>query len=232
MAAPPGYAPAAGARRNHERQEGHTVDTITGEVYQQGLTPFEARELTDEIRQTLTLGHDLLIRAFTGRAWTALGYDSWDGYCQGEFSEARMVRLDREQRREIVAEMREAGMSTRAIASGIGESQATVVRDLRATESDDAVAEPSAITGVNGKTYQPPAPKPTLIRQPQRQREDAEVVLNRVLKYAQDAAREAGSLTPTQLARISSQAGLWTTGLTDAIESLQRLVTSITGDTR
>ena len=106
-----------------------TVEMITGEVYAEGLTPFEARELTDEIRQTLTLGHDLLIRAFTGRAWTALGYATWDAYCAGEFSEARMVRLDREQRREIVAEMREAGMSNRAIASGLGVDERTVRRD-------------------------------------------------------------------------------------------------------
>lgn len=132
-------------------------DMITGEVYVEGLTPFEARELTNEIRRTLTLGHDLLIRAFTGCAWMALGYATWDAYCAGEFTEARMVRLDREQRREIVAEMREAGMSSRAIASGLGVGKGTVDRDISATAPSGPVAAPTPITGVNGKTYTKPS---------------------------------------------------------------------------
>ena len=50
--------------------------------------------------------------------------------------------------------MREIGMSTRAIASGVGTSEATVRRAL-SSASNDAVAEPRTITGVNGKTYTP-----------------------------------------------------------------------------
>lgn len=125
------------------------------------FTAAEARELTDEIRQTLRVGHDLIVKAFVGRAWTALGYESWDTYCAGEFSEARMVRLDREQRREIVAEMRQAGMSTRAIASGLGVGNKTVARDLASVsgdtddeESTDAFASverPTTVTSLDGR---------------------------------------------------------------------------------
>lgn len=57
------------------------------------------------------------------------------------------LRLPREDRQEVVASLRESGLSTRAIASATGLSQSTVAR---ATESDDSVAE---ITGLNGKTY-------------------------------------------------------------------------------
>lgn len=204
-------------------------DVVTGEVIEVAMTPAEARTLTDEIRQTLHVGHDLIVEAFRRCAWSALGYESWDAYCQGEFAGARMIRLDREQRREIVAEMRQAGMSGRAIASGIGVDEITVRRDL-ATATDVAVAEPTPITGVNGKTYQPPAPRPAP-KAPRPQRDDAEVVLNRVLKSAQDAATGAQSLSSAQLGRMNGKAAHWVDGLTDAIESLQRLVLSINGDT-
>ena len=137
------------------------VDIVTGEVVDAeiALSASAARALTDRIRQTLTVGHDLLIQAFTGGAWIALGYETWDAYCQGEFTEARMVKLDREQRREFVAEMRAAGMSSRAIASGLGVDHVTVLNDGRATGETSPVA-PKPIIGVNGKTYQPSAPKP------------------------------------------------------------------------
>lgn len=195
-----------------------TVDTITGEVYEAGLTPFEARALTDEIRQTLTVGHDLLIRAYEGRAWTALGYESWDVYCAGEFSEARMVRLDREQRREIVAEMREAGMSTRAIATGLGVSKNTVTEDIAQVSHIGTPVEPRPITGTDGKTYQP-TPRPVTPIRPTPKRDDAEVVLNRVLRSMQEAVREAQSLTPAQLSRISSEAAHYNDRILAAVDA-------------
>ena len=123
-----------------------------------------ARDLTDRIRTTLTVAHDLIATAWTGSAWAALGYPTWDAYCGGEFAEARMVRLDREQRREIVAEMRQAGMSSRAIASGLGVDHSTVVRDDRASGADAPVA--TQITGVNGKTYAPRPPVVTTVASP------------------------------------------------------------------
>lgn len=157
------------------------VDVVTGEVIAVALTAQAARDLTDRIRQTLHVGHDLIVQAFKGSAWSVLGYDSWDAYCAGEFAGARMVRLDREQRREIVAEMRQAGMSSRAIASGIGAAPRTVARDLAETPVPDGTPEPAhwqprgvgtdearaaylasttPVIGLDGKTYQPPAPRP------------------------------------------------------------------------
>jgi predicted transcriptional regulator len=114
------------------------------------MTAVEARQVTDELRSTLRLAHGLLIRAYQGRAWSVLGYSTWDDYCQTEFAEARMVRLDRDQRREIATEMRSAGMSQRAIASGLGVPKSTVGDDLAGNEQ---VPGSGQVTGRDGKVY-------------------------------------------------------------------------------
>ncbi len=117
-------------------------------------TVAEARELTDQIRGTLEFAHRLIIRAFKVGVWDMLGYETWDAYCLAEFEGERMIRLPRDQRREIVAEMRAEGMSTRAIASGLGVSKNTVTEDMSQTGTREA-----EVTGTDGKTYAPkPAP--------------------------------------------------------------------------
>lgn len=136
------------------------VDTVTGEVVTD-LTAEQARLLTDEIRTTLRTGHELIIKAFSGRAWAVLGYVSWDAYCAGEFAEARMVRLDREQRKEIAAEMHDAGMSNRAIASGIGVDPQTVANDFKSRAESSARAPAPKVQGSDGKAYPWSEPKPT-----------------------------------------------------------------------
>lgn len=132
------------------------VNVHTGEVVDPGsddLTAEQARALTDRIRQTLTVSHDLITAAYKGRAWVALGYETWDGYCQGEFSEARMIRLDREQRREIVAEMRQAGMTNRAIGSAIGISDRQVGTDVEVLRHGGRFTEPAMVTRSDGTPY-------------------------------------------------------------------------------
>lgn len=138
------------------------VNVVTGEILDEhgDLTAEEARSLTDRIRQTLTISHDLITTAYKGRAWVALGYQSWDAYCAGEFAEARMIRLDREQRREIVAEMRQAGMSQTAIASGLGVSPSTIALDSTAIRHNHPDVEelPERVIGLDGRSR--PATRP------------------------------------------------------------------------
>lgn len=135
------------------------VDAETGKVTEL-LTADRARELTLRIKGALFVAHDLLIKCFEGRADRALGYDSWDDYCAGEFAEARMVRLSREQRREIVGQMREAGMSTRAIASGLGIGSGTAARDAQATAPSgaDDVHNVTSLDGRRRPATQPDRP--------------------------------------------------------------------------
>lgn len=118
-----------------------------------GFTAGEARTLTDRIKLAVEGIWELVKVAYEGRAWVALGYESWDDYCTREFGSSR-IRLPREERGEVVASLRESGLSTRAIAAATGESEATVRRSL-ATAPNDAVGHDRPVTGVNGKTYSP-----------------------------------------------------------------------------
>ncbi|MFB7222433.1 hypothetical protein [Streptomyces sp. NPDC056227] len=115
----------------------------------------QARTLTDRIKVAVEGTWLLIQEAYTSRAWAALGYQTWDAYCAAEFGETRL-RLPREERQEVVASLRESGLSTRAIASATGLSKGTIGRDL-ATAPIGAVEE---IAGTNGKAYAATRPVP------------------------------------------------------------------------
>ena len=116
----------------------------------------DARNLTDKIKAGTAALWELIKEAYASRAWASLGYASWDDYCTQEFGTSR-IRLPREERREVVASMREIGMSTRAIASATGMSKDTAARALSGVANET----PAPVTGTDGKTYTPrPQPKP------------------------------------------------------------------------
>lgn len=129
------------------------------------LTVHDARVLTARIRESVAGVWDLIVEAYTSRAWTSLGYDSWDDYTRTEFDGVR-IALPREDRREVVGSLRDAGLSTRAIASAIGVDDKTVRNDL-------AGAEYSApVIGADGKQY---APKPAHVTTTTRTTESTKV---------------------------------------------------------
>ena len=138
-----------------------------------------ARRLTERIRLTVDAINgqveklaDLVRQAYEGRAWATLGYDSWQAYVEAEIPR---VRLDRVERRELVADLADAGMSTRAIAPVVGADQSTVTRDL-ATRDANASPEPRQVTGIDGKTYTA-APRTTPVEEPQGEVDDDEDVV-------------------------------------------------------
>jgi transposase len=102
---------------------------IDGEVVAD-LTLAEAIALTDKIRAAIDWTWELVFEAFIRRGWIAMGYESWDAYCDSEFG-ARL-RLPPEIRQEWVFSLKAAGMSKRAIASGLGVSEGTVRNILNA----------------------------------------------------------------------------------------------------
>lgn len=109
----------------------------------------DARNLTDKIKAGTAALWELIKEAYASRAWASLGYASWDDYCTQEFGTSR-IRLPREERREVVASMREIGMSVRAISSATGDHYSTVSRELGRV----ANATPAPVTGTDGKTYE------------------------------------------------------------------------------
>ena len=90
-----------------------------------------AQAVTNRIRIALDGTWELIRDAYIGRAWIALGYESWDAYTDAEFQSSRL-RLPREERQQAVASLRDSGLSIRAIASGLGIGDKTVQRDLAA----------------------------------------------------------------------------------------------------
>lgn len=125
---------------------------MSTEIIEPDLTAVEARSLTDNIRTALQEVWPLFIRAYRGRAWLALGYASWEQYCDTEMAGVRPSIETREQRREIVGDLRQAGMSQDAIASSLALSRKVVRDDLQKLQSGGATL-PNVITGANGKAY-------------------------------------------------------------------------------
>ncbi|MFE3222911.1 hypothetical protein [Nocardia sp. NPDC059228] len=116
------------------------------------LTAEAARELTDTIRAQVAQVWELVRQAYLGRVWEVLGHGSWDAYCAAEFDGAQL-RIPREERSEIVASLRETGMSTRAIAAVTGMSVGTVHSAAAGVQN----RTPDTVIGLDGKSYQPKA---------------------------------------------------------------------------
>jgi len=124
------------------------VDAETGEIVT-GLTPDAAREVTDRIKVGVEAVWHLIAQAYEGPAWAALGYSSWDDYCTREFGTSRL-RLPREERQEVVASLRESGLSTRAIAAATGYDDKTVRNDLAAGAENSAPGDEVEDADPNG----------------------------------------------------------------------------------
>lgn len=167
------------------------------EIQQHTMSRDDAERLTERIRLTAVSfmeTRDKLARyvreAQEGQAHIALGYRSWTEYIAQVFSDTPLMRLTRDERRVIVADLAEQGMSTRAIAPVVGAPRETVRRmvaegrdpngspaspstpaeptfdptpawDVTAGEITDT-PEPRPVTGLDGKTYTRPEPKETI----------------------------------------------------------------------
>lgn len=112
-----------------------------------------ARERVDRIKALVGAARSDIIDSYRQRDWIALGYDSWDGLCSAEFG--TVLRLSIEDRQQAVAELSDAGMSSRAIGAALGVGIGTVSRDLSGVPNGTP-ARPT--TGLDGKTYPPRPP--------------------------------------------------------------------------
>lgn len=214
------------------------------------LSVDDARRLTERIRYTALSVRDgmeklqrLVQEAKDGNAHVALGFASWTAYLSQTLG-SEPLRLARDDRQALVGYLAGEGMSTRAIAPIVGVTQQQVQRDVRQVTPDVSPAPVEYVDTTTGEvTDEPPAPQPrpavvgldgkaykpqpsTTPRRPKR--DDAETYLNSVQSLADKAAREADKLTAAQIARIKPNAALWVDGIRSSVETLQRLLTSLT----
>ncbi len=96
------------------------------------MSPVEAAVLSDRIRDSRRRPWPLIERAWSLRAWQAMGYGGWGDYCAAEIPPARQPGLSRARRPAVVASMRDLGLSLREIAAATGLGVGTVHRELAA----------------------------------------------------------------------------------------------------
>jgi len=135
-----------------------------------------ARRLTERLRllaqsvaDNVQKLRELVEEAKTSNVHETLGYASWTAYLQDVFGD-EPLRLARDVRQELVAELSSQGMSTRAIAPIVGAGVMTVQDDLSRVRNrtpdvlvtDSATGEivERVITGLDGKTYSTPTRVP------------------------------------------------------------------------
>jgi hypothetical protein len=159
---------------------------LNGEIVAD-LTQAQAEAVTGRIREWVKrcpVGD--IKTAFFGRVWLGMGYESWTEWCDCELDG---FMLPTPERREVVEELSEAGMSNRAIADVVGVSKDTVGRDL-STVSNATVDTERKTIGKDGKARSqrkepapappPPAPPPV----PQKQIDQAHSEANVVNAFA------------------------------------------------
>lgn len=102
----------------------------------------------------------------------ALAYDSWAEWCECELGG---LKLPIPQRRQVVSELADAGMSNRAIADVVNTHHTTVGEDRRATGGNPPVDEDRKTLGQDGRERSYPRPKP-VAPAPEPEVVDAEIV--------------------------------------------------------
>lgn len=141
-------------------------------------------------------------------AWSALGYRSPGEYAADRFGGA-LSRLGVEFRQAVTRELAEMGMSTRAIAGVVGVSKDTVHRDLGGVSRET----PGPTTGIDGKTYSRPEPRPQTSAEPVsvepfRPAESVEPELADLNDAGPNVQPEAGSQPPTPSPRDEAEGNL------------------------
>lgn len=112
------------------------------------MTEAEARALLDAIQVNLDDVARLAEELHAGQGWVALGYPTWEALVSAEIR-PYMPKLERARRRELVDQLTQSQMSTRAIAAVVGTSVGTVQAD-RCSELNTSGGP---TTGLDGKTY-------------------------------------------------------------------------------
>ncbi len=137
---------------------GESVLTTAGA---KALTRRVVRKL-DAIERDLVGAFNLVVEAHQRQAWRALGYPSFTAYAEKELvSSTRAIRLDVMIRREVVADLRDAGFPWRSIAAVLNVADQTArADDAKARQAGRPVVAETT-RGADGRTYPGTRPAPT-----------------------------------------------------------------------
>jgi hypothetical protein len=114
-----------------------------------------ARDLANKVKAGLDEVRDAIIQLREGRGWLVLGFSSWEDLCAAEF---RMtLHLPVTARVQIVNDLTDHGMSSRAIAAPLGVDHTTVLNDRRTggefSPPGTETTSVRVLTGLDGKRY-------------------------------------------------------------------------------
>lgn len=122
------------------------------EVPIQVITPNDVRASIRRARKSLEDAASEIVWQIEMEAWRTLGYSSWTAMREAEYGGAAFM-VPSKSRPEIVARIREKGLTNAEIAATAGVHESTVSRDLA-----NASSAPDAITNSRGQqrpaTYQ------------------------------------------------------------------------------
>jgi hypothetical protein len=105
-----------------------------------------ARKLTARIRDGLVHADGLLLQAWVGRAWLALGHATWKDYVAAELPDLQLLKVQPDVRDERIRSMAAEGMSMGAIADALAVGKGSVHRALQGVEL------PATTTSTDGRT--------------------------------------------------------------------------------
>lgn len=117
---------------------------MSSEVEKPLLSEAEARARTDALKRSLEAMWEEAVELYERKVWFSLGYSSWQEYRTSEFDSDHLA-VPRSERPQVVAMLREAGMSQRAIAATVNVDQATVGRALKQLDAN-ASPQPRSTT--------------------------------------------------------------------------------------
>lgn len=140
------------------------------EIAASDLTVDEARESVDRTKRGLEAAAEEVVRQINGRAWLALGYESWDEMREAEYGGAAVI-VPRADRPQLTARLAAEGLGQRQIGDTLGVSQATVSGDLRDVINSDNTEAPETRTDSLGReqprTKGRPSPEPNIWVEPE-----------------------------------------------------------------
>ncbi|KND45332.1 hypothetical protein [Streptomyces stelliscabiei] len=106
------------------------------------MTEAEAHASVDRTKRSLQDAADELVRQINGRAWIALGYQSWDDMREAVYGGAAII-VPRADRPELTAQLAAGGLSQTQISETLGVSQATISGDLQRVINSDNASVPA-----------------------------------------------------------------------------------------